>query len=151
MRLLELAVSDIASSGRANSGQERLDSAFDAEVVKGLRLGFRARVIALGGIAVWIAIQTPYPDFLILWFELGVFVFLGWVPYQYYRRGHRGSWPKFLFSAGDMALLVFVLTIPNPTAEVFYPEAFQLRFGNQIYFFLLIAVSVFYYRPRTVI
>jgi hypothetical protein len=39
-----------------NSGQERLDSAFDAEVVKGLRLGFRARVIVRGvdqPVAIW--------------------------------------------------------------------------------------------------
>ena len=144
-------MSETVNSGQANSGQTRLDTAFDTEVVKGLRLGFRARVISLGIIAVWIAIQTLFPDVLILWFELGVFVFLGWVPYEYYRRGHRGIWPQYLFPAADMALLAFVLTVPNPTAEVNFPDAFLLRFGNQIYFFLLIAVSVFYYRPRTVI
>ena len=51
----------------------------------------------------------------------------------------------------DAVLLAFTVLIPNPLSDTPLPAPIFLRFGNEIYFFMLIASTVFYYRPRIVI
>jgi len=50
-----------------NDGEVRLREAFAAEVLRGLRLGFFARLFSLGVIAVLLGVQNPFPDFIYLW------------------------------------------------------------------------------------
>ena len=132
--------------------QQRLRSAFAKEELLGLRLGFRARLVSLSVVAVWLGIQNPFPDTLYFWGLLLGFVLLGWLPYHDLRRGNNSSWPRYVYIAAEMALLAFTLLFPNPFssfAEI--PAAAALRFGNEVYFFILIAATVFYYAPRVVL
>lgn len=132
--------------------QQRLRSAFAKEELRGLRLGFRARLVSLGFIAVWIGIQNTFPDAFYIWALLLGFIVLGWLPYDHFRRSNDSSWPRYVYPSADMALLAFTLLFPNPLSDqAEYPAATALRFGNDIYFFILIASSVFYYAPRVVL
>ncbi|MCH8113464.1 MAG: adenylate/guanylate cyclase domain-containing protein, partial [Proteobacteria bacterium] len=74
----------------------------------------------------------------------------GWLPYNHYRRGKSGYWPRYAYPLADMALITFTLLFPNPFSDqIFGPyPALALRFGNEVYFFILIASTVFYYSPR---
>lgn len=131
--------------------QKRLRSAFAQEEVHGLRLGFRARLVSLGVVAVWLGIQNPFPETLYFWGLLLGFVLLGWLPYDHFRRGNGSSWPRYAYPSADMALLAFTLLFPNPLSSLGEaPAAVALRFGNEIYFFILIASTVFYHAPRVV-
>ncbi|MCH8110856.1 MAG: adenylate/guanylate cyclase domain-containing protein [Proteobacteria bacterium] len=132
--------------------QQRLRFAFAQEELRGLRLGLRARLVSLGLIALWIGIQNPFPDALYVWALLLGFILLGWLPYDHFRRGNDSSWPRYVYPSADMALLAFTLLFPNPLSSFGdYPAAVALRFGNEIYFFILIASTVFYYAPRVVL
>ena len=132
------------------NGEVRLREAFAAEVLRGLRVGFFARVFSLGVIAVWLGISNPFPDVVYLWALLAGFILLGWLPYNHYRRRKSGYWPRYAYPLADMALITFTLLFPNPFSDLIfgaYP-ALALRLGNEIYFFILIASTVFYYSPR---
>ncbi len=135
----------------SHGGEVRLRKTFAAEVIRGLRLGFRARLFAVGVIAVWLAFSNPFPDVIYFWALLAGFVLFGWLPYHHYRRGKEGSWPRYAYPLGDMALLTFTLLFPNPFTDqslgLLYP-ALPLRFGNEVYFFIVIASTAFYYSPR---
>lgn len=133
-------------------GQQRLRSAFAQEELRGLRLGFRGRLVSLGVIALWVGIQNPFPDTLYIWALLLGFILLGWLPYDHYRRSNDSSWPRYVYPSADMALLAFTLLFPSPISSLGdYPAAVALRFGNEIYFFVLIASAFFYYAPRVVL
>ena len=136
----------------SKDGGVRLQKAFAAEVLRGLRLGFRARLFAVGVIAVWLAFSNPFPDVIYFWALLAGFALLGWLPYDHHRRRKEGSWPRYAYPIGDMALLTFTLLFPNPFTDtslgLLYP-ALPLRFGNEVYFFILIASTTFYYSLAT--
>ena len=136
----------------SKDGETRLQRAFATEVLRGLRLGFRARLFSLGVIAVWLGVQNPFPDFVYFWALLAAFILLVWFPYKHHQRGGSGSWYQYAYPLGDMVLLTFMLLFPNPLSDqLTYPAPVALRFGNEIYFFILIASTVFYYSPRVVL
>ncbi len=136
----------------SDDGEVRLREAFAAEVLRGLRLGFFARVFSLGVIAIWLGISNPFPDVVYFWALLAGFILFGWLPYNHYRQGKSGYWPRYAYPLGDMALLTFTLLFPNPFSDQFtYPAQVALRFGNEIYLFILIVSTVFYYSPRVVL
>ena len=131
--------------------RQRLRSELAKERVRGLRLGFRARLVALGIVAVWIGVQNPLPDTLYFWGLLLGFILLGWLPYNHFRRGNQSTWPRYIYPAADMVLLAYTLLFPSPVSDLGdYPAAVVLRFGNEIYFYILIVSTVFYYAPRVV-
>jgi adenylate cyclase len=50
-----------------------------------------------------------------------------------------------------LALLTFIIVVPNPFATTHWPVAVQYHFGNFIYFFVLLAGATLAYSWRTVI
>ncbi|MFQ5971961.1 MAG: adenylate/guanylate cyclase domain-containing protein [Alphaproteobacteria bacterium] len=102
-------------------------------------------------IAVWLGIQMPFSEVGYFWALLIGFVVAGWLPYDHRRRGKQWRWPRYVYPLADATLLTFTLLAPNPLDAVTYPPPLYLRFGNEIYFFVLIASAVFYYAPRVVI
>lgn len=96
-------------------GEVRLREAFAAEVIRGLRIGFRARLFSLGVIAVWLGVQNPFPDFVYFWALLAAFILLVWFPYKHHQRGGSGSWHQYAYPLGDMALLTFMVLSPIPS------------------------------------
>ena len=131
--------------------EDRLQITLEQEELRGLRLGALARLVSMGVIAVWLGIQVPLSEVAYFWALLVGFVLAGWLPYDHRRRGKRWRWPRYVYPFVDATLLTFTLLAPNPLDAVTYPPPLYLRFGNEIYFFLLIASSVFYYAPRIVI
>lgn len=138
-------------SSQAIATEGRLQAAIDAEELKGLRLGALARAISMAVIATWLGIQLPLSEVPFYWLLLAGFVLAGWLPYDHLRRGNRWSWPRYVYPLVDAVLLAFTLLTPNPLDAVTYPPPMFLRFGNEIYFFMLIASAIFYYRPHIVI
>lgn len=61
------------------------------------------------------------------------------------------SWHQYGFVTADFALMAFVLLYPNPLLPLDYPPQFILRYGNFIYFFVLLAGLTYVYRPRLVL
>jgi adenylate cyclase len=51
----------------------------------------------------------------------------------------------------DLALLTFISVVPNPFDPAHWPVATQYRFGNFIYFFVVLSVATLAYSWRTVI
>lgn len=131
--------------------EDRLQAAIEAEELKGLRLGAFVRAISMAVIAVWLGIQVPLSEVPFYWMLLVGFVLAGWLPYDHLRRGQRWHWPRYVYPLADAILLTFTLLAPNPLDAVTYPPPLFLRFGNEIYLFMLIASAIFYYAPRIVI
>ena len=131
--------------------EDRLQTALEQEELRGLRLGARVRMVSMAVIAVWLGIQVPLSEVPYFWVLLAGFVLAGWLPYDHRRRGKLWRWPRYVYPLVDAILLTFTLLAPNPLDAVTYPPPLYLRFGNEIYFFLLIASTVFYYAPRIVI
>ena len=137
---------DIGDTGRA-----RLRAAFAQEEVRALRLGALARLISILIISVWLTVQQPLSEVVYYLALMPGFILFGWLPYELRRRGHDLAWPRYLFPFLDMVLLAYVLLVPNPLIAIELLLALQLRFGNEIYVFTLLATSVFYYSPRIVL
>lgn len=131
--------------------EDRLQTALEQEELKGLRLLALTRMVSIGVIAVWLGFQVPLSEVTYFWTLLVGFVLAGWLPYDHRRRGKRWRWPRYVYPLVDATLLTFTLLAPNPLEAVPFPSPINLRFGNEIYFFLLIASTVFYYAPRIVI
>jgi adenylate cyclase len=131
--------------------EDRFRVVLGQEELKGLRLGAIARAVSMAVIAIWLGVQVPLSEVPFYWALLTGFVLAGWLPYDHRRRGKQWRWPRYVYPLVDATLLTFALLTPNPLDAVTYPPPLFLRFGNEIYFFLLIASSVFYYSPRIVI
>lgn len=136
---------------QARASESRLQAAIEAEELKGLRLAAFVRAPSMTMIAIWLGIQLPLSEAPFYWLLLLGFVLAGWLPYDHRRRGKRWRWPRYVYPLLDAVLLTFTVLIPNPLADISMPPPIFLRFGNEIYFFMLIASAVFYYQPRIVI
>lgn len=125
-----------------------LRDALEQEKHEGQRIATIARTIALGVIAALL----PYvnPDIGVLYYEgfLIVFVALGWAQYSVARVGRSGLELALIFA--DLALLTFICIVPSPFSPENLPNAYMYRFGNFIYFFVLLAVGTLAYSWRTV-
>ena len=98
----------------SKDGETRLQRAFATEVLRGLRLGFRARLFSLGVIAVLLGVQNPFPDFVYFWALLAAFILLVWFPYKHHHLCGSVSWYQYAYPLGDMVLLPSLLLFPNP-------------------------------------
>ena len=61
------------------------------------------------------------------------------------------TWHDYAFAAANFALLTYTLLVPNPLIDFSYPPQLAFRFGNFIYFFLLLMGLAFSYQPRVVL
>ena len=131
---------------------ERLRGAFAAEEADSQRRLVRARLIA----AVLIALRIPVtlPDWTALYYEglVLVFALLSFVPLWLRRADLYMPWQRYLFVALDLALMTVAVIPLNPMCEpcAGMPAAITLDFPNDLYYFLLIGLSVFSYAPRLV-
>lgn len=130
---------------------DRLDAAFADEVERGLALAARVRLIALAVIALWVAVENPWPEFLYLYPYLGLFVLFGYLPLLARRDGRPVEWVRFLCPLLDTGLFTLLVMLPNPLEPNVLPAQLRLRFGNEIYLFVFIVASAFTYSPRLVL
>ncbi len=133
------------------SRARRLQQAFLEEERGGVRRSMLLRVVTMPIIAVWIAIENNFPDLLFFEASLALFLLIGLAQYRLSQTGHYRTWHRYLFPALDVLVLALVNFVPNPLRDQQFAPQILLRFGNEIYAFLIIAAAAFTYRPRIVL
>lgn len=125
-----------------------LMDALEQEKREGQRIATISRTVALGVIA----LLLPYlnPNIGVLYYEAFLigFVVLGWAQFRVARVGRSGL--ELALILADLALLTFICVVPSPFNQEIVPTAYLYRFGNFIYFFVLLAVGTLAYSWRTV-
>lgn len=109
------------------------------------------RIVALFAIAVLVTVLVPWPGPLYLYLILFVFAVLGWSGWFVEKATWGKSWHQYGFVTADFVLMSFVLLYPNPLLPLDYPPQFIFRYGNFIFFFILLAGLTYVYRPRLVL
>ena len=115
------------------------------------RLAFYGRLVALVAIAALVTPLVPWPAPLYLYFVLSLFALLGWGGWLVENAPWGKTWHQYGFVTADFALMSFVLLYPNPLLPLDYPPQFILRYGNFIFFFVLLAGLTYAYKPRLVL
>ena len=114
---------------------------------QGLLLAVRARWIALAIIAVLL----PFLNFRweVLYYEGAVLIFalIGWVQLRAGRVALSRQELRLIFL--DLALLTFLMVIPNPFRDESWPTAFQYELGEFAYFYVFLAAGTLAYSWRT--
>ncbi len=130
---------------------QRLQQSFLDEEALGLLRSLQLRMAALPVIAIWIAIENDYPSLLFFEASIVLFLLIGYAPYRLYHEGLYRNWHRYLFPALDITVLAITNFLPNPLGTRTFAPQVLLRFDNELYAFLLIAVAAFTYRPRVVL
>ncbi|MFS4581821.1 adenylate/guanylate cyclase domain-containing protein [Phaeobacter sp. C3_T13_0] len=115
----------------------------------GLELAVRARWIAMAVTAVFLVYVNTSWEVLYYQFMLGLLCLNGWLIRRVGRVGQ--SQLELLLIFADLAIMTAGMVIPNPFSSEELPLAFQYRYGNFIYFFIILAVGTLAYSWRTVI
>ena len=156
MGLPTRAINNVASRPpRLDRGRDERETEAYAEAAltaakrDGLRLAVRARWIALAVIGV--VSPIAFPDWEVLYYEaiLLLFALIGWAQLQVGEVGR--SRRELLLIFCDLALLTFIIVVPNPFRAVDWPVAMQFHLGNFIYYFVLMAGATMAYSWRTVV
>jgi adenylate cyclase len=114
---------------------------------EGLLLAVRARWVALAVIGVVTPILVPQWEMLYYEVILALFALIGWAQLQVGEVGRSRRELFLLFC--DLALMTFVIVVPNPWRAVDWPVAMQFHLGNFSYFFVLLAGATMAYSWRT--
>ena len=109
------------------------------------------RMVALFVIALLVSYLVPWPGPYYIYLLLLIFALLGWGAWWVERSTWGRPWHQYAFVTADFALMAFTLLFPNPLLALDFPPQFILRFGNFIFFFVLLAGLTYAYRPRLVL
>ena len=120
------------------------------EQVAAQRTAVLGRTVALIIIAFLVTLLVPWPGPAYLYLLLLIFALLSWGGWLVERSAWGKPWHQYAFVTADFALMAFTLLYPNPLLPLDYPAQFILRFGNFIFFFVLLAGLTYFYRPRLV-
>lgn len=139
---------------QSDAASKRLSTAFHSEVMTGLLFSTRARSIALGAIAVLVAVQNWETGVAAtLYFEviLALFFMLGISHYWLAKSRFAHRLLKYLFTTADVLLLAVVTLMPAPFDDTFNPVPLHLRGPNFLYFLIVMGSTILLYSPRLVI
>ncbi len=148
---IETPAGALAPPAAAEPAADRIQRAFEAEELRGLRVGTWVRFAVILAIALWLPFLTPTQALWYYYLLMVGFVALAVAHYEVRRRALDAAWAPYLFVLLDNALLAFTLIVPNPHARGILPAGAQLHFGNELYFFIFICAAVFSYSPRVVV
>ncbi|UWR52769.1 adenylate/guanylate cyclase domain-containing protein [Phaeobacter inhibens] len=115
----------------------------------GLELAVRARWVAMAVTAAFLVYVNPEWDVLYYHFILALLCLNGWLIRRVGRVGQ--SRLEMLLIFADLAIMTAGMVIPNPFSSEDLPLAIQYRYGNFIYFFIILAAGTLAYSWRTVI
>jgi len=149
-RAINHAAYRVKKPDRTRSQQETLayaEAALTEAKRQGLLLAVRARWVALAVIG--IVSPIVFPEWEVLYYEavLLLFALIGWAQLQVGEVGRSRRELALIFC--DLALMTFILVVPNPWRAVDWPVAMQFHLGNFIYFFVLLAGATLAYSWRT--
>lgn len=123
--------------------------AIAADKREGMRMAAKARWIALAVIAVFLVYLNPRWEVIYYEFILLGFAAIAWAQFKLGRVGY--SRPELFLMFCDLALMTFILVVPNPLYETKWPLAMQYRFDNFVYFYILLAGETLAYSWRTIV
>lgn len=125
-----------------------LSQALENEKREGHRLAVITRTIALGLVGVLLPFLNP--NLNVLYYEIAVVLFIavGWLQLRLSSVGY--SKAELALILVDVGLLTVLFITPNPFLSEEIPTAVTYRFGNFIYFFIILAVGTLAYSWRTV-
>lgn len=145
-------VSEIASPQDTDRLAPRLEGrvrdVFNAEELDGLKMATRGRTIALGAVGLLLLLVSPWPQVIYYYALLAVFLVIGLLHYALAKSPYSRGWCAYMFATLDFALLGFTLTYPNPFNDFAFSDQIALRGSSFIYYFLMLVVLAFSYRPR---
>lgn len=138
-------------SRRPEEGTPRALIALRDELKTNLRLWLRARIAFVVVVAIYVPFIAPDGAFLYMWALLVGFIVTGYIPFKLARLNRRYRWPVYILAFVDMALLTFIITVPNPFQDAPFPAAFVTRFSSEHAYYIFIAASIFSYSPGFVL
>lgn len=148
------AVSDTVSfapQGLKSRQQSRFAESLAAEEAAGRLLALKGRTISLIAVGVLILLLAPFPDVLFYELLLAIFIVAGFARQGLERLGLFRWWQPYVQTTADFALLAVTLIVPNPLATMHLPPQLDVRMGNFVYFYVVLAGLAFGYQPKQVI
>jgi adenylate cyclase len=124
------------------------ESTLERHKREGLELSVRARWVALSVVAVMLPFLNPSWEVLYYEVLLVLLAWLGWLQQRIGRVGRSGA--ELAVLAIELALMVFIITVPNPYYESDWPTAMILRFDTFDYLFIILAGGTLSYSWRTI-
>ncbi|MEO1688529.1 MAG: adenylate/guanylate cyclase domain-containing protein [Pseudomonadota bacterium] len=134
--------------------EQRLDRLLAAEGVKRMRMAAMATTAAFVVIGPLLTLLTGWPDAIYYWALLLGFIAFVWMQYGAVMRWPDATWPDYAFPAANFAMLGVVLAVPNPLsdfADYQYAPSMMMRFGNVLYFFLILSTLALSFSPGVVL
>lgn len=129
----------------------RVEEAVAAEAREGARLAVRGVTFAILAIAVLVAVIGRWPE--VLFYDA---LMIGFVAFSHFRLWYEDRLPgrrrvAYALTALQFALLALILLAPNPLASERYPPQLALRFGNDVYLYVMLLALGFSFDPRLVL
>ncbi|MEZ5668397.1 MAG: adenylate/guanylate cyclase domain-containing protein [Alphaproteobacteria bacterium] len=117
----------------------------------GVRLWCRAKLLAYGVIALWLAAENPFPE--AFWFlgTIAVFSAMALSLIAISRRAWFRDWIAYGYAGIEAIMCVVVLMTPNPFAAMEIPMTDMLRFTPMVYLFVFLASTALTLAPWLVI
>ncbi len=125
------------------------EAALERHKREGLELAVKARWVALAVIAVMLPFLNPSWEMLYYHGLLVCLALVGWAQWRVGRVGRSKAELLLLFA--DLALMTFALVFPNPFSTSDWPPEMVYRFGNFIYFFVILGAGTLAYSWRTIV
>jgi adenylate cyclase len=130
---------------------DRVEDAFRAEELAGLRLATRLLLAALAVIAIWLFVWVARPRVLFLETILALFAALALVNYRVASGDRPWPWWDYAVVVLNFALLTFSMVGYDLVFGDAWPPQMMLRNGTFVYFFLFLGVISLRYSPRLVL
>lgn len=122
------------------------------ELKTNLRLWLRARIAFIVVVAIYIPFIAPTgAAIMYLWVLMAGFIVTAYIPFKLAQRNRPYRVAVYVLAFVDMALLTFIITVPNPFQEAPYPPAFATRFSTEHGYYIFIAAAIFSYSPGFVL
>jgi adenylate cyclase len=130
---------------------DRVERAFRAEELAGLKLATRLLLVALAVIALWLFLWVAPPRVLFLETILALFALLALLNYGVASGERPWSWWDYAVVAANFALLTFSMVGYDLVFGGAWPPQMMLRNGTFVYFFVFLAIVALSYSPRLVL
>ena len=125
------------------------EDALERHKRQGLELAVRARIIAMGVIAIMLVFIVPWPEVAYYLILDALFILIGLAQRRYGRVGTSRVELVLLFC--DLLLMTIIAAFPNPFSDLEAPLTFQYESEVFKFFFLILAMATLAYSWRTII